>query len=98
MIFKPMKPRYNMGPGCYLILLYRLIIGINAEIWNIDNPRVEAEEHYYNPDHDGLRKLGFKPTFSLDDELRITIPKLLEYRKRIEEKSDHIMPTIKWRK
>ena len=71
--------------------------GINAEIWNIDNPRVEAEEHYYNPDHNQLREMGFKPTFSLDDELRITIPKLMEYKKRIEEKSERIMPTVKWR-
>lgn len=71
--------------------------GINAEIWNIENPRMEAEEHYYNPDCNHLRELGFKPTYTLDDELRITIPKLMEHRKRIEEKSDHIMPTIKWR-
>jgi len=72
--------------------------GLNAEIWNIENPRVEAEEHYYNPDCNHLKKLGFKPTYTLDDELRITIPKLMEYRKRIEEKSDRIMPTVKWRR
>ena len=46
---------------------------IEAKIWNIENPRVEAEEHYYNPDRENLPKLGFKPTNSLDDELRITI-------------------------
>lgn len=71
--------------------------GINAEIWNIENPRIEAEKHYYNPDCNHLKKLGFKPTFTLDDELRVTISKLMEYRKRIEEKSAHIMPTIYWK-
>jgi len=73
-------------------------LGGNAEIWNIPNPRMEAEEHYYNPDHDNLRKLGFTPTNSLDDELRITIPMLMKYRHRIKAKQHHIMPTVKWRK
>jgi len=71
--------------------------GIEAKIWNIPNPRVEAEEHYYNPDHENLYKLGFKPTNSLDDELRITIPILMKYKERIEAKKDRIMPTINWR-
>lgn len=71
--------------------------GIDTNIWNIENPRVEAEEHYYNPDCNHLRELGFKPTHSLDDELRITIPMLMQYKDRIEEKRDRIMPTVKWR-
>jgi hypothetical protein len=58
---------------------------------------VEAEEHYYNPDHDTLYKLGFKPTNTLDDELRITLKELLRWRGRIEAKKGRIMPTIKWR-
>lgn len=96
---------FNQFSECYSVneLAERVVnvyeeLGGSAEVWNIENPRVEAEEHYYNPDCNHLRDLGFKPTHTLDDELRITIPKLMEYRKRIEEKSDHIMPTIKWRK
>lgn len=72
--------------------------GIESKIWNIENPRIEAEDHYYNPDHEMLPKLGFKPTNTLDDELRLTIPKLLKYRERIEAKRDRIMPTILWKK
>lgn len=72
--------------------------GIESKIWNIENPRIEAEDHYYNPDHERLPKLGFKPTNTLDDELRLTIPTLLEYRERIEAKRDRIMPTILWKK
>ena len=72
--------------------------GIEAKIWNIENPRLEAEEHYYNPDREKLPNLGFKPTNSLDDELQITIPKLMEYKDRIEAKRDRIQPTIYWNK
>lgn len=71
--------------------------GLNPKIWNIPNPRVEAEEHYYNPDREKLPALGFKPTNTLDDELRITIPTLMEFKDRIEAKKDKIMPTVTWR-
>lgn len=71
--------------------------GIDASIWNIENPRVESEEHYYNPDREKLPELGFKPAHSLDDELRLTIPILMAYKDRIEAKRDRIMPTVKWR-
>jgi len=96
---------FNQFDECYSIneLAERVIkisgeFGLEASTWNIENPRVEAEEHYYNPDHDNLHKLGFRATHTLEDELRITIPKLMEYKKRIKEKQGTIMPTIKWRK
>lgn len=71
--------------------------GIEANIWSIENPRVENEEHYYIPDHDNLKKLGFKPTHTLDDELAITLRYLMRYKDRIEAKRDKIMPTVNWR-
>jgi len=72
-------------------------LGIEARIWHIENPRVEAEEHYYNPDHENLRKLGFKPTHTLDEELEITLSTLMRFKERIEAKRDRILPTIYWR-
>ena len=72
--------------------------GLDAKIWNIPNPRIEAEEHYYTPDSQNLRKLGFKPTFTLDDELRQTFPKLIKYKDRIEAKREAIEPKVYWAK
>ncbi len=71
--------------------------GISAKIWSIENPRLEKEEHYYHPDREKLPALGFKPTNDLNTELRLTIPKLMKYKGRIEEKKESIMPKIKWR-
>lgn len=71
--------------------------GLAAKIWHVENPRVEREEHYYNPDRERLPALGFRPTNDLDAELRLTIPKLIQYRGRILEKKGAIMPKIKWR-
>jgi UDP-sulfoquinovose synthase len=70
--------------------------GLEGKIWNIPNPRVEAEEHYYKPDMDHLPNLGFKPVKSLEEELHITIPKLMEYKDRIEAMRHTIDPKIKW--
>jgi len=71
--------------------------GIDAEVRNIENPRVESEKHYYNPDRERLPALGFRPTNDIDDELRLTIPRLMKYRKRIEAVKESILPKIKWR-
>jgi len=54
-------------------------------------------ELYFQADRERLPTLGFKPTNDLDVELRLTIPKLMKYRSRIEEKKSAIMPKIKWR-
>ena len=69
---------------------------MKVKIKNIENPRVEAEEHYYEPDMKHLPNLGFKPTNSLEEELHITIPKLIKYKDRIEAKRETIKPKIKW--
>ena len=36
-------------------------LGYNVKIRNIKNPRVELEDHYYNPRYQGLIELGVKP-------------------------------------
>ena len=71
-------------------------LGIDAKIWNIENPRIEAEEHYYNPDHETLYGLGFKPTRQLNEELTLTIQELSKWRTRIEAKKESIIPKIYW--
>ncbi len=71
-------------------------VGLQVEIANIENPRMEMEEHYYNPDHRHLLDLGYQPTHDVEQELRIMLTDLLKYRKRIEEKKAALMPDIRW--
>jgi UDP-sulfoquinovose synthase len=96
-VFNQFDECYSVNELAEYVVKLNGEFGIEAKIWNIENPRVEAEEHYYNPDREGLPSIGFKPTNTLEDELRITIPILIKYRNRIETKREHIMPTIKWR-
>jgi len=71
-------------------------IGLNVDISYLENPRIEKEEHYYNPDHQHLLDLGYKPTHDIEQELRIMLKDLLKYRSRIEEKRGALVPDIRW--
>jgi len=70
--------------------------GLDVVVRNIENPRKEMEEHYYNPDHKHLLDLGYKPTHDMESELKIVFTDLIKYRKRIEAVKDVLIPQIRW--
>ena len=66
-----------------------------ATIEHVDNPRVEAEGHYYNVKHSKLEELGLKPTLlsiALIDHLFDVVER---HRERVDLAA--IMPTVSWR-
>ncbi len=70
-------------------------MGIEIEIDNVDNPRVELEEHYYNPVHTKLLDLGLQPSY-LGDELVHSMLKTIErHRDRVIDSA--IDPKTRWR-
>ena len=71
-------------------------MNLNVKIQPVENPRIEAEEHYYNPDNQGLYKLGLKPR-GLRDIIPQTLKDLMQFKDRIEAKRESIRPTIKWK-
>jgi UDP-sulfoquinovose synthase len=70
-------------------------LGLNVKIRPIENPRKEAEDHYYNPAHSGLLDLGLKPHYLTDDVLSQMMETVLEYKARINK--DAIFRGIKWK-
>jgi len=71
-------------------------VGLNVEILPIENPRIEAEEHYYNPDHQHLLDLGYRPTHDMEAELDIMFKDLIPHRERIESRKEAQFPDIRW--
>jgi UDP-sulfoquinovose synthase len=71
-------------------------LGMDVEIQPIENPRIEAEEHYYNPDHQHLLDLGYQPTHDMESELAIVLNDLNKYRDRIEARQEAQFPDIRW--
>ena len=70
-------------------------MGLNVAMKSIDNPRQEAEQHYYNPAHAGLLELGFKPHYMTDELLAAMLEKVIEYKHYID--TDKIMPRVRWK-
>lgn len=68
---------------------------IEARVENVPNPRVEAEEHYYNARHTKLLDLGLRPHYLSEGLLDSLLNIALEYRDRIDE--DAVMPRVDWR-
>uniref|UniRef100_A0A6M3XXH1 Putative NADH dehydrogenase n=1 Tax=viral metagenome TaxID=1070528 RepID=A0A6M3XXH1_9ZZZZ len=64
-------------------------------IKHIPNPRLEAEDHYYNPTHQTLLNLGYEPTTDIQGEITNLIKDLLPYKERIIK--ELIMPITNWR-
>jgi UDP-sulfoquinovose synthase len=71
-------------------------LGLNVEIVPLENPRIESEEHYYNPDHQHLLNLGYKPTHDMGAELEIVFQDLIPHRMRIEARKEAQFPDIRW--
>ena len=71
-------------------------VGLKVTIKHIENPRVESEDHYYNPDHQRLLDLGLEP-HCMVDALEHILQDLLKYGNRVEAKIQQIEPQIRWR-
>ena len=70
--------------------------GLDPTIRNLANPRDEAEEHYYNPDHQHLLDLGYKPTADMAGELDVMLGDLIKNKSRIEARKEALLPDIRW--
>ena len=69
-------------------------IGLSVEINNVDNPRVELENHYYNPVHTGLVELGLSPTLLTKDVVREIMEFVLNNKEKIDK--EKIIVGTKW--
>src|SRR3954447_9194783 len=69
--------------------------GMNVQVDNVQNPRVEAEEHYYNPVHTKLPALGLQPTLLSENLIESTLVVIERFKDRVI--SDVIAPSTAWR-
>ncbi|CAM4176396.1 NAD-dependent epimerase/dehydratase family protein [Lacicoccus alkaliphilus] len=70
-------------------------LGIDVEVSNLENPRVEKEEHYYNAVNTALIDLGLEPHLLTDDVLKEILEYCLEYKDRIIV--DNVLPQVTWK-
>ena len=58
-------------------------LGINVTISSVTDPRIEAEEHYYNATHTKLIELGLKAHLLSDEVIADAIETIQRYKDRI---------------
>jgi len=71
-------------------------LGMDVEVRNLENPRQELEDHYYEVDHRHLLDLGYQLTHDVEAEMRIMLGDLMKYRDRIEAKRAALIPDVRW--
>ena len=95
-VFNQFEEVYNLTELAERVRTAAGGLGLAVQVCPVENPRQEKEEHYYNPDHARLLGLGYKPTLSLGDEIKIMLQDLIRNKDRILEKQALLMPDIRW--
>ena len=70
-------------------------MNLPVEINHLPDPRVEAEEHYYNARHSKLVELGLKPHLLSESLLDSLLNIAMRYSDRIDQSL--FMPKVNWR-
>jgi UDP-sulfoquinovose synthase len=70
-------------------------LGIKVEIDHIPDPRVEAEQHYYNAKHSKLLDMGLQPHYLSDSLLDSLMNIAVKYKDRADPTI--MLPQVNWR-
>jgi len=94
-VFNQFTELFSIRDLAMLVQKAGATLGVKVEVQNIDNPRVEAEEHYFNAKNTNLLDLGLQPHFLSDALLDSLLNFAIKYRDRIDQQQ--ILPKVKWR-
>lgn len=71
-------------------------LGLKVEVNNIENPRVELENHYFNAKNTNLLDLGLQPHYLSDSLLDSLLNFAQKYQGRVD--MEQILPKVSWRR
>jgi UDP-sulfoquinovose synthase len=94
-VFNQFTEQFSVGDLAELVARTGREYGLKVEVRRLDDPRVEAQEHYYNPAHTKLLDLGLQPHFLSETLLESMFAAIERYRDRVIP--DRILPRIRWR-
>ncbi|MFC1858081.1 NAD-dependent epimerase/dehydratase family protein [Thermodesulfobacteriota bacterium] len=69
-------------------------LGYDVQVNHLENPRKEAEEHYYNPAYQGLIDIGVQPHYLTDDVIKKMFAMVAKFKNNIRK--DIIFRGVKW--
>ncbi|HET7677762.1 MAG TPA: NAD-dependent epimerase/dehydratase family protein [Candidatus Limnocylindrales bacterium] len=83
-IYNQFTEQFTVGELAEKVRAAAAHLGIEAEVVHADNPRIEAEEHYYNAQHSKLLELGLEPHLLGEELIETMLRKIERYRDRID--------------
>jgi UDP-sulfoquinovose synthase len=94
-VFNQFTEQFSVSELAELVKRSGAEVGYDVEIKPVANPRIEAEDHYYNAVNTKLKDLGLQPHY-LGDELVKSMLSIIERHKgRVIERS--IAPRTQWK-
>ncbi len=94
-VFNQITEQFSLLELAEMVVEQSNRFGLEAQVKHLPNPRVEAEQHYYNATHTRLIELGLEPHLLNGDVLESLINLAIEYREHIDR--NLILPTVNWR-
>lgn len=93
-VFNQFTESFSVTQLAHIVQEAAAKIGIKVEVAHYENPRVELEEHYYNPKYNNLLNLGLKPRLLQESLVESVIRRVVQFQDRIIP--DAIVPRIRW--
>jgi UDP-sulfoquinovose synthase len=94
-VFNQFTEEFSVKELANLVVESSSKLGVEVRMEEIENPRVEKYDHYYNATHTGLLELGLEPHYLGDSLLDSLLNIALEYRERVDP--EVMMPSVSWK-
>jgi len=94
-VFNQFTEQFTVLELAHLVQSAGRKLGLQVKIDHLPDPRVEAEEHYYNARHSKLTGLGLEPHLLSQSLLDSLMNIAIRYRGRIDESL--FLPQVNWR-
>jgi UDP-sulfoquinovose synthase len=94
-VFNQFTEQFSVLQLAHLVETAGQKLGLKVAIEHVPDPRVEAEEHYYNARHTKLVDLGLRPHLLSQSLLDSLLNIALQYRERID--TSILFPRVNWR-
>src|SRR5207248_2252697 len=94
-VFNQITEQFSLVELAEMVVRQSKRFGLEAQVKHLPNPRVEAEQHYYNASRTRLIELGLEPHLLNRTVLESLIGLATKHREHIDR--NLIMPTVNWR-
>jgi UDP-sulfoquinovose synthase len=94
-VFNQFTEQFSVLDLAHIVQTAGARLGLTVRVDHIADPRVEAQEHYYNAKHSKLIELGLEPHLLSDSLLDSLMNVAMKYRDRIDPTV--MLPRVNWR-